>query len=75
MTLRDLTLSADDLSEHLRLLETELRVALATPLTDDGPYMADLADEITATRKAQTRAAVTEIARQRARRLQIAHHG
>jgi hypothetical protein len=75
MTLHDLTLSADDLSEHLRLLETERRLALATPLANDLYYMTDLHDEITATSRARTTAAVTEIARERAHRLQIAHHG
>ncbi len=63
MTLRDLTLSADELSEHLRLLETERRLALTTPLANDASYMTDLDDEITATSRARTTAAVTEIAR------------
>jgi hypothetical protein len=75
MTLRDLSLSADELGEHLRLLETERRLALTTPLADDAYYIADLNDEITATRRARTTAAVTEIARERAHRHQIAHHG
>ena len=75
MTLRDATLSAAQLSQQLRLLEAERQLALATPLANDAHYMADLNNEITATRTARTTAEVAEIARRRARDRQIARHG
>ena len=59
MTLRDAPLSAAQLTRHLQLLKAERRVALATPLADDAHYMTDLDDEITATRRARTTAAVS----------------
>jgi hypothetical protein len=66
MTLRDPGLSTSDLREHLRLLRTEQRLALATPLARNEPYMADLQDELDATVAAYTMLAVIHIAQLRA---------
>jgi hypothetical protein len=59
--------TATDLRDHLRLLEQERVLALGTYLADDPAYMADLEEEITATRHAYVGSAVVEIARLRAR--------
>jgi hypothetical protein len=59
--------TATDLRDHLRLLEQERALALGTYLADDPAYMADLEEEITATRHAYVGSAVVEIARLRAR--------
>jgi hypothetical protein len=63
MTTRDAT----DIRTHLELLETERAVALDHGLGADGAYMADLREEIAATRHAYVGSAVTEIASFRAR--------
>jgi hypothetical protein len=59
--------TASDLREHLDLLHQERALALGTSLADDPAYMADLHEEITATRHAYVGSAVIEIARLRAR--------
>jgi hypothetical protein len=56
-------LSTSELKAHLRVLESERRLALASPLVNDPRYMADLDDELNATRTTVTAAAVIEIAR------------
>jgi len=61
------TLTAADLRDHLELLQQERALALGTSLADDPAYMADLDEEITATRHAYVGSAVIEIARMRAR--------
>lgn len=61
------TSTASDLRDHLRLLEQERVLALGTALADDPAYMADLDEEIVATRHAYVGSAVIEIARLRAR--------
>ena len=58
--------SAIDIREHLELLETERALAMQTTLRDDPAYMADLRDEIVATRHAYVGSAVAEIASFRA---------
>ena len=58
--------SATDLRHHLELLEIERVLALDTALRDDPAYMADLQEEILATRHAYIGSAVTEIASLRA---------
>ena len=58
--------SATDLRHHLELLEIERVLALDTALRDDPAYMADLQEEILATRHAYVGSAVTEIASLRA---------
>ena len=60
------TQSAIDIREHLELLETERALALETALADDAAYMADLREEIVATRHAFVGSAVAEIASFRA---------
>jgi hypothetical protein len=55
--------SAVDVKHHLELLHTERALALTTPLRDDPAYMADLDEEIVATRHAWISSAVLEIAR------------
>jgi hypothetical protein len=60
------TQSATDIRRHLELLESERAAALATALRDDRAYMADLRDEIHATRHAYVGSAVMEIASLRA---------
>jgi septum formation topological specificity factor MinE len=58
--------SATDIREHLELLETERALAMETTLRDDPAYMADLREEIVATRHAYVGSAVAEIASFRA---------
>ena len=58
--------SAIDIREHLELLETERALAMQTSLRDDPAYMADLREEIVATRHAFVGSAVVEIASFRA---------
>jgi hypothetical protein len=58
--------SASDIRQHLELLESERAAALATVLRDDPAYMADLREEIHATRHAYVGSAVIEIASFRA---------
>jgi septum formation topological specificity factor MinE len=60
------TQSATDIREHLQLLETERAAALDTSLAYDPAYMADLREEIVATRHAYVGSAVAEIASFRA---------
>jgi hypothetical protein len=55
--------TAVDVKNHLQLLRTERALALATPLRHDRAYMADLDEEIVATRHAWISSAVLEIAR------------
>jgi hypothetical protein len=62
MTTRDAT----DIRSHLELLETERAVALDAGLGNDVAYMADLREEIMATRHAYVGSAVVEIASFRA---------
>ncbi|MEA2229221.1 MAG: hypothetical protein QOF04_2851 [Solirubrobacteraceae bacterium] len=58
--------SATDIRQHLELLEIERAVALETALRDDPAYMADLREEIVATRHAYVGSAVAEVASFRA---------
>jgi hypothetical protein len=58
--------SAIDIRQHLELLENERALALDTALRDDAAYMADLREEIVATRHAFVGSAVAEIASFRA---------
>ncbi|MEA2324903.1 MAG: hypothetical protein QOD81_4753 [Solirubrobacteraceae bacterium] len=58
-------MSAIDVKNHLDLLHTERALALGTPLRHDPAYMADLDQEIAATRRAFVAASVFEIARLR----------
>jgi hypothetical protein len=58
--------SATDIKQHLDLLEHEKVLALDTALRDDPRYMADLEQEILATRHAYIGSAVVEIAELRA---------
>jgi hypothetical protein len=57
--------TAVDVKNHLELLHTERALALTTPLRHDAAYMADLDEEIVATRHAWISSAVLEIARLR----------
>ena len=57
--------TAVDVKHHLELLHTERAIALTTPLRHDAAYMADLDEEILATRHAWISSAVLEIARLR----------
>jgi hypothetical protein len=57
-----LTMSAVEVHIHLSELLVERALALVEGLSTDGAYMADLDDEIAATRHAYIGAAVTEIA-------------
>ena len=59
--------SASHIRQHLELLETERALALDAGLVDDPAYMADLRQEIVATRHAYVGSAVAEIASFRAR--------
>ena len=61
------TRTAADLHDHLQLLKQERVLALGTALADDPLYMADLEEEILATRHAYVGSVVVEIARLRAR--------
>jgi hypothetical protein len=58
--------SATDIRRHLELLETERVLALQTALRHDAAYMADLREEISATRHAFVGSAVAEVASYRA---------
>jgi hypothetical protein len=58
--------SATDIRQQLVLLELERAAALETALRDDVAYMADLREEIVATRHAYVGSAVIEIASFRA---------
>ena len=60
------TSTATDLHDHLQLLQQERALALGTALADDAAYMADLEEEILATRQAYVGSVVVEIARLRA---------
>ena len=62
MTTRDAT----DIRSQLQLLETERALALDAGLGNDVAYMADLREEIAATRHAYVGSAVVEIASFRA---------
>jgi hypothetical protein len=55
--------TAIDVKNHLQLLREERALAMATPLRHDRAYMADLDEEIVATRHAWISSAVLEIAR------------
>ncbi len=57
---------ATDIKQHLALLEHEKVLALDTALRNDPRYMADLEQEILATRHAYVGSAVIEIAQLRA---------
>jgi hypothetical protein len=61
------TRTAADLHDHLQLLQQERALALGTALADDPLYMADLEEEILATRHAYVGSVVVEVARLRAR--------
>ena len=58
--------TATDIKQHLALLEHEKVLALDTALRNDPRYMADLEEEILATRHAYVGSAVIEIAQLRA---------
>src|SRR6476620_5856410 len=58
--------TATDIKHHLALLEHERVLALDTALRNDPRYMADLDEEILATRHAYVGSAVIEIAHLRA---------
>jgi hypothetical protein len=58
--------TAVEVKNHLELLHTERALAMTTPLRHDRAYMADLNEEILATRHAWISSAVLEIARFRA---------
>jgi hypothetical protein len=58
--------TASEIRQQLELLETERALALDTMLAHDSAYMADLRDEIFATRHAYVGSAVGEIASFRA---------
>jgi hypothetical protein len=55
--------TAVDVKHHLELLHSERAIAMTTPLRHDRAYMADLNEEIVATRHAWISSAVLEIAR------------
>jgi hypothetical protein len=59
-------MSALEIQHHLHALEAERSLASLEGLASNRDYMADLADEIEATRRAYIGAAVTEIASLRA---------
>jgi septum formation topological specificity factor MinE len=58
--------TATDIKNHLELLQHEKVLALDTALRDDPRYMADLDEEILATKHAYVGSAVMEIAQLRA---------
>jgi hypothetical protein len=62
----DVPMSAVEVQIHLSELLVERALALVEGLATDGAYMADLDDEIAATRHAYIAAAITEIATLRA---------
>jgi hypothetical protein len=66
--------TAVDVKNHLELLHSERALAMTTPLRHDRAYMADLNEEITATRHAWISSAVLEIGRFR-EELGGARHG
>jgi len=55
--------TAVEVRNHLALLRSERALAMTTPLRHDAAYMADLDEEILATRHAWVSSAVLEIAR------------
>jgi hypothetical protein len=59
-------MSATEMHDHLQQLHAERALALIEGLEGNAAYMADLDDEIAATRFAYVGAAVTEIASLRA---------
>ena len=59
-------MSAIEIRDHLQQLHAERAFALIEGLEENAAYLADLDDEITATRFAYVGAAVTEIASLRA---------
>jgi hypothetical protein len=59
-------MSATEMHDHLQQLHAERALALIEGLENNAAYMADLDDEIVATRFAYVGAAVTEIASLRA---------
>jgi len=59
-------MTSTDIRQQLELLETERALAIDTGLRTDVAYMADLRDEIVATRHAYVGSAVSEIASFRA---------
>jgi hypothetical protein len=59
-------MSAIEIQDHLQQLHVERALALIEGLEEQTAYMADLEDEIAATRSAYVGAAVTEIASLRA---------
>jgi septum formation topological specificity factor MinE len=59
-------MTATDVKERLELLETERALAHLGTLAQDPAYMADLEEEIAATRHAYIGSAVVEIAHLRA---------
>ena len=58
--------TATDIKQHLELLQHEKVLAMDTALRNDPRYMADLDEEILATRHAYVGSAVLEIAQLRA---------
>ena len=58
--------TATDIKQHLALLQHEKVLALDTALRNDPRYMADLDEEILATKHAYVGSAVMEIAQLRA---------
>jgi hypothetical protein len=58
--------TAVEIRGHLAQLEAERTLALGTELSDNGAYMADLDEEIAATRQPYVSSAVTEMATLRA---------
>ena len=62
MTTETITTTAVEVQEHLQLLLVERALAEVEGLAANVAYMADLDDEITATRNAFVGAAVTDIA-------------
>jgi hypothetical protein len=67
MTTETITTTAVEVAEHLQLLLVERALAEVEGLGDNATYMADLDEEIAATRDAYVGAAVTEIATLRGR--------
>jgi hypothetical protein len=59
-------MSAIEMQDHLQQLQVERALARIEGLSTDSAYMADLDQEIAATRRAYVGAAVTEIATLRA---------
>jgi hypothetical protein len=61
-----MTTSTADIKQRLELLEHERVLATGTALVNDAAYMADLEEEIMATRHAYVGSAVVELASLRA---------